>query len=624
MFDPTKQSPEPASLASEGHFPMQTPTCAASHPSAQRPAGNSAGVTAPTGKPALDIPEQKHCPLEVLPPIYRNAVIEACRKSHMPHGMGVLVLLAAVSAVLGQGITACYPDEDFAFAPNLLTLLGTKSGGGKGKLYKLLLLPWDKIKAKLADDFDTLSQELIGEKEDLEAEVAAVRKNKSGTSTPAERRAFGAKITRIKVIQAVIDMPIPVVSTTDMTEAGGTMALAAGQAYFKAQGYEHPETGASLALFNSDAKDALAWMTPMELGRGKTKAQDSVMLRGYSREPIESTRATKYLGNVTSPCVSALLLVTPAKLQEFVGNREILEDGLLGRFLIYLHNDKRSEWLPSPRMDPRVMQSYERAMTELCNAFRLTRYPVCVEFAVDAQEAIREYSNWHTRRNWSDTADIEALTVRWAEAAGKIATQLHVMELGPAKSKRQKISLANAKKAIQLMRFYDEHILGIVAEGRAKKTADVDGKLLDALKKHARTGLKLGLAYRDGIGNTPGEGRAILQAAATKGEASILYTWNNHQETALAFAPDSGEYKAALRRHQAVVSKRLANGQPTLHSQDPVHKKAEQTSQTEAPKYALDFSYLPPVQQEMELPAAGYTCNNHAAAPACPPPISEE
>ena len=572
----------------------------------------------------MDIPEQKHCPMEVLPPIYRNAVIEACRKSNMPHGMGVLVLLAAVSAVLGQGITARYPDEDFEFAPNLLNLLGTKSGGGKGKLYKLLLMPWEKIKAKLAEDFDGLREELIGEKEDLEAEVATIRKNKSGTSTPTERRAFGAKMMRIKVIQAVIDMPTPEVSTTDMTEAGGTMALAAGQAYFKAQGYEHPETGASIALFNSDAKDALAWMTPMELGRGKTKSQDSVMLRGYSREPIESTRATKYLGRVTCPCVSALLLVTPAKLEDFVGNKEILEDGLLGRFLIYLHKDQRPEWLKSERMDPRTVQPYEKAMIELCDAFRMTRYPVCVEFEVEAQEAIRGYSNWHTRRNWSDTADIEALTVRWGEAAGKIATQLHVMELGPVRSKHHKISLASAQKAIQLMRFYDDHILGIVAEGRAKKTADVDGKLLDALKKHSRTGLKLGLAYRDGIGRNPSEGRAILQAAASKKEVSIIYTWINYQETALAYAPDSAEYKAALRCHNAVVSKRIANGQTTIHSQDPVHKQAEQASHAEDPVYALDFSFLPLTQQEMELSSACDACNNHAEEPASPPPLAKE
>lgn len=191
----------------------------------------------------------------------------------------------------------------------------------------------------------------------------------------------------------------------------------------------------------------------------------SVLLKGYSNEPIEVHRVSRTDVSMTNPSLCVLWMCQPHRLDDFLAQPHLLESGLLARFLA-MHTGGSMTPLSGkePKIPPEVRRNYEQLVESLfMDYLQHDEKPINVRRSKGVPQVMRDFHNQVVARANGDCDDATVCICicRWPEQAWRLALVLHAAVHGALAHKRE-LAVSTARNAVRLARWFGAQQLQIL------------------------------------------------------------------------------------------------------------------------------------------------------------------
>lgn len=363
-------------------------------------------------------------PLDDLPKNLADMAMAIAATLQVPQALPAVALLATVAASIGRGLTVESGPGRVTNA-NLYLLASAGTGVGKTSTINVAVAPFRRLQDRL----------------------------------------------RAGEIEPQFPMPekcIPTLTVDDVTGAALPMVMA--------------DNGQKVFAVNAEAGDQL------EQTSRKGGSLKSILLKGYSNEPIEIHRASRKDVSMNKPSITVLWMCQPHRLVEFLAQSHLLESGLLARFLV-MHTD--GSMLPLTGKEPKIPQvirrSYELLVEDLFMAyFQNDAHPLKVRSPKAVEDVIRDFHNQvqaqvSKAQASNDRQDVTACICRWSEQAWRLALVLHAAAYG-AEAHKHELDITTAHNAVRLARWFGDQQLRILSSKSLKRHAPRMQRLLRNLQ----------------------------------------------------------------------------------------------------------------------------------------------
>ena len=386
----------------------------------------------------------------------------------------------------------------------IFTLASADSGSGKSESFRHAAKPFNEFEADFLDAWraSTLPG-LAAEKDILEAEIAKLKKSAGNADGAEERGEIKARLEARKAALAEIEARLhaPAFSVEDVTTEKLAALLAAN--------------GETLASISPDAGAIVNNL----LGRYSSldRTDESVYLKAFSGDFLRVDRQ-KHAEPVLlkSPCLAALWLTQPDKLETLLGEKELTDGGLIPRLLVCHTNAEALEIVEGAKGIPaEVSAAYRRTIHALLKTYRLADEPRTIVPSPDALALLNGHFNAIVGRRRGELRDVSSYAARWGEQAWRLAVCLHAGEWG-AQAHEQALEAETAARAIKLAEWFADQQLEILSAGRdagRRKLRDEVLKLLVDIPGRIRASA----VYRARITRTADEAHALLATMETEG-----------------------------------------------------------------------------------------------------------
>ena len=392
-------------------------------------------------------------PTESLPKIYAAMVNEVARVNRVSEGLAAMVALATVSASLGSTLTGRL-FQDKITRPNLYLLGAVPSGEGKSTTATAMLKPFSDHDFNLREDWkQNRWPSAKARQATIKKSIDQLQSEAGKSADAAAREHLVAQIAELEraLEKASADLVSPSLMIEDVTTEKLAVEL-----------LQNEET---LALISSDGGDVIANI----MGRyRKNSVDDSLYVKAWSGDQVSVSRLNRPPVNLRSPCLMMLLLVQPAKLDRLFSKQQLIDGGMLPRFLMTcLASTPTKVSVDLVEMKPDIVDGYHVAVDELVTTYRLAEKPVVIESTREAQEVIVDYYNQITERRGSDLKDVAGFAARWHEQACRIALILHAAEHG-ANAGNTEIQADTARSAVRVTEWFVNEQLIILNSHRTQ------------------------------------------------------------------------------------------------------------------------------------------------------------
>ena len=188
--------------------------------------------------------------------------------------------------------------------------------------------------------------------------------------------------------------------------------------------------------------------------KDKRLAQDSIYLRAFSGDHIRTDRLSRDGVKLEEPCLVCHWMMQPSIFRTLLRTRELIEDGLLPRFLLCVSSDQIPEYNPD---NSGLNQETTNKWAKLCNEILTTYYQATAFFTIDFPRDVLmkfvHFKNAAIRHMNNGLTDVQSFVARWAELSFRIALVLHLAKYSSQSHKHQ-LDLATAEAAIEIMQYY--------------------------------------------------------------------------------------------------------------------------------------------------------------------------
>jgi len=426
----------------------------------KRPSGaNGNGAGHPGTEPGEDaIPP---FPLASLPPAAAMMASAIAQTERTPEALAGCCTLGILSASIGAGLQVRSGPDRFT-SGNLYILASAESGSGKSETFRHAARPFHDYEQRMIESWqrETLPK-VESEIAVLESEVNRLKKVASSTKSETEREAIRGQLERKmgELTKANEGRHAPALSCEDVT----TECLAVMLAHNREQ----------LASISPDAGSVVNNL----LGRYNNldRTDENIYLKAFSRDRCRVNRQGRGPVALDNPCLTALWLTQPDKVETLLGKRSLTDGGLIPRFLI-CHTRAQ----PRPIVDGAVgIQSatagaWEGLIQRLIPTFRLAPEPAIIEPTPEALSRMNAHFNAIVERRLGDLKDVSTYAARWGEQAWRIAVCIHAGLHGD-QAGNQPLHLETAEHAIALADWFAGEQLRILERGRIdarRKTQD--------------------------------------------------------------------------------------------------------------------------------------------------------
>jgi hypothetical protein len=266
--------------------------------------------------------------------------------------------------------------------------------------------------------------------------------------------------------------------------------------------------------------DALAIVNIL-LGRYNKldRTDEGIYLKAFTGDRCKVDRQTRESILVESPCLSALWLTQPDKLESLLAERSLSDGGLIPRILACHTNCEAQEITQdAPEVPPTVENAYRDLVRDLIETYRFNDIPFTIEPTAEALQAMNAHHNAIVERRRGDLRDMGIYASRWNEQAWRIAVCLHAGEHG-AHAHEHNLELDAAKRAIELADWFAAQQLEILSASRDKARREICDKVLSLLADKPQ-GIRASDVYRARIVRNADEAHTLLAAMEAKGELS--------------------------------------------------------------------------------------------------------
>ncbi len=206
--------------------------------------------------------------------------------------------------------------------------------------------------------------------------------------------------------------------------------------------------GEQLASLSADAGEIVNVL----LGRYNKldRTDEGVYVKAFTGDCCKVDRQISEPVLLESPCLSALWLTQPDKLESLLAERSLSDGGLIPRFLVcHTHCEAREIIKDAPKISASVEKDYTNLIRTLLETYRLADEPFTIEPTSEALEAMNAHHNAIVKRRRADLRDVTIYVARWNEQAWRIAVCLHA-GLHGAHAHEHALELDTAKRAIEL------------------------------------------------------------------------------------------------------------------------------------------------------------------------------
>ena len=206
------------------------------------------------------------------------------------------------------------------------------------------------------------------------------------------------------------------------------------------------------------------------------RTDEGLYLKAYSGDPCVIHRMSRDPISLESPCLSALWLTQPDKLQSLLDERSLNEGGLIPRILA-CHTDcePREIGKNPPSISSSVEKAYAGLVYSLLTTYRRAPKRFTIKPTSEALEALNDHHDAIVKRRRGELRDVTSHAARWNEQAWRIAVCLHASTHG-SEAHKQPLSLETAQRAIALADWFAAEHSAILNAGRTQRKIEASPK----------------------------------------------------------------------------------------------------------------------------------------------------
>ena len=430
------------------------------------------------------------------------------RTERTPETLAGCCVLAILSSSIGAGLQVERGPNQWTRG-NLYLMPSAESGSGKSETFRHAANPFFDYEKEFVENWnDNVLPGLETDKDLLGCEIAKLKQDASKAKAGADREkirgALQAKKKQLSDVEAKLDAPA--LCCEDVTTEKLAVMLS--------------KNGEQIASLSPDAGSIVNNI----LGRYSKldRTDEGIYLKAFSGDNCRVDRLGRKPVLLNKPCLSALWLVQPDKVETLLGKTELTDGGLIPRILIcYTRAMPRPivegvEGIPDATAD-----AWRNLVYTLIQTFRQPGEeepsgPFTIQTASNAWQMMKEHYNGIVDRRLADLRDVTSFAARWTEQAWRIAVCLHAGLHGEQAGERM-LSAETAADAITLADWFAGEQLRILSRGREKARRAKRNEVLELLADTPK-----GITARDiqrGLGIvTADEARALLAQMEADGE----------------------------------------------------------------------------------------------------------
>jgi hypothetical protein len=420
------------------------------------------GFAGSVGGQELENKNKEPFPLASLPPLVEAMAKEVCAAERVPESLVGCCALGILSASIGAGLQVQSATNRFTRG-NLYVLATAESGSGKSETFRQMAKPFQQFEIERVKTWREQDRaDIVTRRTLVEVDIKELKRKyaKESGDITAELKAYELEMEELQK-----RLHEPILSCEDVTTEKLADLLS--------------KNDEQLASLSSDALSIVNIL----LGRYNKldRTDEGLYLKTYSGDACRIDRMSRDPVSLESPCLTALWLTQPDKLQSLLDERSLNEGGLIPRILA-CHTDcePREIGKNPPSISSSVEKAYAGLIYSLLTTYRLAPERFTIEPTSEALEALNDHHDAIVKRRRGELRDVTSYAARWNEHAWRITVCLHAGTHG-SQAHEQPVALETAHRAIALADWFAEEQLRILNAGRMERKAARLKKLKELL-----------------------------------------------------------------------------------------------------------------------------------------------
>jgi hypothetical protein len=442
-------------------------------------------------------------PLEHLPPTARAMAEAIANTERTPETLAGCCVLGFLSASIGAGLEVTSGPNRVTRA-NLYIMPSAESGSGKSETFRHAAKPFfayehEMIEGWTAEDLPGLQADVDLLESEIGRLIKDAGKNKSGVEREEIRDDLAAK--KKALAEAKAGLNAPALCCEDVTSEKLAVMLA--------------QNKEQLASLSPDAGNIVNLL----LGRYNKldRTDEGIYLKAFSGDNCRVDRLGREPVLLQRPCLAALWLVQPDKIETLLGKTELTDGGMIPRLLVC-----HTRAMPRPIVDgvegipADTANAWAMLVGKLIQTFRMADAPFTIKPTPEARQMMNDHHNQIVKQRLADLRDVTTFAARWNEQAWRIAVCLHAGLHGEDAGGRM-LAADTAASAIVLADWFAVEQLRILARGRHAARRAKSDEVLQLLADNPK-GITARDVHRARIVGSADEARALLTQMEADGE----------------------------------------------------------------------------------------------------------
>jgi hypothetical protein len=249
----------------------------------------------------------------------------------------------------------------------------------------------------------------------------------------------------------------------------------------------------------------------------KDRTDDNIYLKAFSGDLCRVNRQGRGRVVLKLPCLAALWLTQPDKVDSLLKVRSLSTGGFLPRFLV-CHTGAKAQPIPenAVRISPDTANAWTQIVRGLLHTFRGASRPLTFAPVRGAQQALDEHCNSIVERRKNELRDIGLFAARRNEQTWRIAVCLHAGICGD-EAAGHSLGVETAEKAIKLADWFATCQMEILA-GKQSEPRRPEFEQALALLVDTPEGIRASDIYRKRIVSPAKEAHSLLKRMEAEGE----------------------------------------------------------------------------------------------------------